>query len=155
MFTILKNGIKRPFRLGKDAYFKKLESKHIDPDTGSFIPDPTPMAPPIGYKKQPSMVELVREMVRSERLRQEVEAAGQETFEEAEDFDIGDDPPDLKSGWENDFDPPLEELMSAGREALKEKARKEAEKPAQKSAAEGAGEAEPPKRQPGEPEGRA
>lgn len=76
---------------------------------GREIPDPMPMAPPVGYKKPPSMVELVRDMVRSERLRQEAEAAEQETFEESEDFDIGDDY-DPHSPWENDFDPPLSEL---------------------------------------------
>lgn len=54
-------------------------------------PDPTPMAPPIGYKREPSMMERVREMMlkgKIERLREEL---GAETAEEAEDFDIPDE----------------------------------------------------------------
>lgn len=73
--------------------------------TGAEIPDPVPMAPPIGYKKQPTMVDHIRTMIRSEKLRQEVEAAGFETMEEADDFDIGDDV-DPASPYEHNFDPP-------------------------------------------------
>ena len=58
---------------------------------GAEVLDPTPMAPPVGYRRQPSLAEQIREMVRSERLAAEVEAAGAETFEEADDFDIEDD----------------------------------------------------------------
>lgn len=75
------------------------------------VPDPTPVAPPVGYKKQPSMVEYIRDMVRSEKLRQEAEAAGYETFEESEDFDVGDDN-DPTSPWENEYDPPISEIRS-------------------------------------------
>lgn len=99
---------------------------YIDPNTGEILnvkgkplnehgqelPDPTPMAPPIGFKRQPTMVEYIRDMVRSERLRQEAEAMGHESFEEADDFDVGDDDDfDPKSGWENDFDPPAREIV--------------------------------------------
>lgn len=73
-------------------------------DRRRFIPDPTPIAPPVGYIKQPSLAEQIRSMVRSERLRQEVEAAGAETFEESDDFDIGDDY-DPDSPYEPVFDP--------------------------------------------------
>lgn len=71
---------------------------------GREIADPTPIAPPIGYNKQPSMMENIRNMIRSERLRQEVEAAGAETFEEADDFDVGEDF-DPTSPYEENFDP--------------------------------------------------
>jgi len=54
--------------------------------------NPKPMAPQIGYKKAPSIADRVRDMVRSERLKMEAEMAGAETFEEADDFDIPDDP---------------------------------------------------------------
>ena len=74
-------------------------------DRGREIPDPTPMSPPLGYKKEPSLREQIRQMILSEKLRQEVEAAGFETMEEADDFDVGDDF-DPRSGYENDFDPP-------------------------------------------------
>lgn len=75
---------------------------------GSEIPDPTPMAPPVGYIKQPSMVDNIRNLIRSERLRQDAETAGAETFDEADDFDIEDDPePISQYDYEPEFDPPL------------------------------------------------
>ena len=52
---------------------------------------PTPVAPPVGYVRQPSLAETIRNMVRSERLAQEAAAAGYETFEEADDFEVDDD----------------------------------------------------------------
>lgn len=51
-------------------------------------------------------------MVRSERLKLEVEAQGQETFDEADDFDIGDDF-DPTSPYESDFDPMAAEDRAA------------------------------------------
>lgn len=108
---------RRPAPMTVEEYFQKLLSKGLNPD-GTPILDPTPMAPPIGYKRHPSMVEIVRDMVRSERLRQEAVEAGHETFEESEDFEIDDDPLPLQSPWENQHDPSLEELLAAGREAM-------------------------------------
>lgn len=124
-------------RLTVEQYAAKLLAKGLHPD-GSQILDPVPMAPPIGYKKTPSMVEIVRDMVRSEKLAQAARESGHETFEESEDFDIGDEPELMRSPWENQFDPPIEELLKAGREAM---AAKEAQKEAQaaKKKAGGAG----------------
>lgn len=65
--------------------------------------DPTPMALPIGYKKPPTMAEQVAKLVRSEQLRQAAESAGQETFEDADDFDVGDDY-DPHSPYEETFE---------------------------------------------------
>lgn len=74
---------------------------------GAELLDPRPVAPPVGYKRQPSMVEHIRNMVRSEQLRAAAEAEGVETFEEAEDFDVGDDY-DPRTPYEAVFDPPPE-----------------------------------------------
>lgn len=71
---------------------------------GREVPDPIPMAPPIGYKRQPSLTERIRDMVRSEHLRIAALEAGQETFEEADDFEVGDDF-DPNSPYEEVFDP--------------------------------------------------
>lgn len=85
------------------------KGKPLTPE-GAEVPDSTPMAPPIGYKRVPSLSDQIREMIRSERLRQEAEAAGMETFDEADDFDVGDDY-DPRSPYELDADlPPVEEL---------------------------------------------
>lgn len=114
---------RRPKQIDLEEYLLKLKSRGLAPD-GRQVPDPVPLAPPIGYKKQPSMVEIVREMVRGERLKQAVLEAGHETFEEAEDFDVGDEnAEELRSGFENDFDPPLSEILSAGQTEQKRKAK--------------------------------
>lgn len=98
--------------LSEDDYRDKLRALGFN-DEGKFIPDSVPVAPPLGYKRQPSMVEIVRNMVRSEKLAEEARNAGAETFEESEDFDIDDEPEDLRSGWETEFDPPLDEIQRA------------------------------------------
>lgn len=99
------------------------QSNYLDAK-GRELPDPTPMAPPVGYKKQSSMVEIVREMVRGERLKQEAEAAGMESFEDSEDFDVGDDADqDPGSPWENEYDPPISEVRRAVDEDKKSKAK--------------------------------
>lgn len=117
----VKNFITRgQYRLTEEEYLKKLIEKGIGED-GHAIMDSVPLAPPIGYKEQPSMIELVRNMIRGERLRQEAMQAGFETMEEADDFDIEDDPEPLYSGYENDLDPPMSELMQAGREEIERK----------------------------------
>lgn len=61
------------------------------------------MAPPVGYVKQPSLADQIRDMVRSERLAMEMAEAGVETFEEADDFDVGDDY-DPNTPYEETFD---------------------------------------------------
>lgn len=71
-------------------YAEKLRRKRQLP-TGEEIPDPVPLAPPLGFIEQPSMIDHVRNMIRSEQLRQAALASGDETFEEADDFDIPDD----------------------------------------------------------------
>lgn len=67
-------------------------------------PDPVPVAPPLGYKKTPSLSEQIRDMVRSEKLAADLAAKGVETFEEADDFNIPDDPIDPSSPYEADFE---------------------------------------------------
>lgn len=115
---------RKPRQLDLEAYLQKLHEKGLHPD-GTPVLDPVPIAPPVGYKKHPSMVEIVRDMVLSERLAQAAREAGAETLEEAEDFDVQDDY-DLQSPWENDFDPPLVELIEAGRQVVAEREAAEA-----------------------------
>lgn len=86
---------------------------------GRELLDPVPMSPPVGYKKQPSMFDTIRGMVRSARLAEEAEAAGMETFEEADDFDIEDDPPDPSTPYETRFDPAEDPIEVSFGNALK------------------------------------
>lgn len=76
-------------------------------ENGHEMVDPTPLAPPVGYQRQPSMVETIRNMVRSHSLAVEAERAGAETFEEGDDFDVNDpDDYDPPSPYEHNFEPP-------------------------------------------------
>lgn len=87
-------------------------------ERGREVPDPTPIAPPVGWNPQPTLVEMIRNMVKSEKLAQEAAAAGAETFEEADDFEVGDDY-DPESPYENDFDPPVKDIVKAVEESKK------------------------------------
>lgn len=68
-------------------------------NTRAEVVSAVPIASPVGYVKQPSLSERIRAMVRSEHLRAAAEGAGYETFDEAEDFDVDDDP-ELRSNYE-------------------------------------------------------
>lgn len=71
-------------------YEMKLKARNKDA-FGHEVPDPTPIAPPIGFKEFPSMIEQVQSMIRNYNLQKELAAQGVETFEEANDFDVDED----------------------------------------------------------------
>ena len=101
------------------------EKLRLDPKTGEFvqvltekgqeIPDPTPMAPPVGYKRHVPLHERIRAMVQHEylRARQQDEY---ESPEEADDFLVGDQDdaregrfammPGHEHDWEENYEPP-------------------------------------------------
>lgn len=97
-------------RLAKIAS-KNPKGRRYD-DLGRFHPDPTPIAPPVGYTRSPTIAEQIRTMVRSEALRQHADAQGADTFEEADDFDVGDDY-DPRSPWEEQFEGEFLQPLSA------------------------------------------
>jgi len=80
----------------------KPQATYLTED-GREKPDPTPLAPPIGYVKQPHLWEQMREMVRHQLSEAAVDS-GRESFEEADDFDVGDDY-DPTSPYEEVFEP--------------------------------------------------
>lgn len=95
-------------------------------EQGQLIPDSTPIAPPIGYKKQPSMVEIIREQIR--QASEEAGRAGYDTLEEAEDFDIGDgQEPYSQYEQEDAQEVPISVLRERQRQALADEAEKAAE----------------------------
>lgn len=69
---------------------------------GFEIPDQTPVAVP-AYIKKYDQRDTIKELIR-QALSQEAHNAGYETFEEADDFDVGDDY-DPTSPYEECFDP--------------------------------------------------
>lgn len=92
-----------PVRPEHQAKRVKTNGHYLAKD-GSERPDPTPMAPPIGWKPRDPLHQRIREMIISEKLRLEAAAAGMETLDEADDFDVGDDY-DPSSPYEEHFDP--------------------------------------------------
>lgn len=102
-----------------------LMRSYLNPD-GSENPDPTPIAPPVGYKKAPSLIENMRAMIREHAVAMAIAGQEAETFEEADDFDVDDDF-DPHSPWENEFEPPIAQINQE--EAAKNAAAKAAQKP--------------------------
>lgn len=72
---------------------------------GKEYPDPVPMAPPVGYTQPPDIMTMIRTMIQSEQVRQRLAQEDMETFEEADDFDIEDDPVDPLTEYEKVFLP--------------------------------------------------
>lgn len=88
------------------GYALKMAERGLTEDGSMQIPDPVPMEPPLGFVKQPSMVDYVRGLVRSEQLRLTAQLAGYESFEEAEDFSVEDElEPGSAYEMEEDFEP--------------------------------------------------
>lgn len=89
---------------------------------GQEIPDPRPAAPALGKIPETNIRDYIKTLVRNERLQQELDAQGVETFEEANDFEVGEDYfPD--SEYENDLEPSVAELIREGTASLSAKAR--------------------------------
>lgn len=112
---------------------------------GQPLLDSVPLAPPVGYRRQPSIAEQVRQAVQAER-RRELEQVT-ESLEQADDFEIPDDPADPGSRWENDREPSIKELIAAGRKRLAELEAEDAKKKAAGGA--GAGDSPAPAGRPG------
>lgn len=82
---------------------------------GEEIPDPTPMQPPLGYKRSLSLSEQIAQQVRIAHLKILEDSAIAETDEEADDFEVGDDYEPM-SKWENDNVPTLGVLKKRAKE---------------------------------------
>lgn len=74
-------------------------------EKGHEIPDPNPVAMPAGFKHPESLQNQIQRLVRGQ-ISEAADAAGFETFEDAEDFDV-DDEIDVDSPYEMEFDPTL------------------------------------------------
>lgn len=83
------------------AHEMSVADSYLD-EQGRELCNGVPVAPPVGYKKQKSLHEQIRDMIRSEKLAQEAAQGGYETFEESDDFDIEDDDP--RSPYEAEFE---------------------------------------------------
>lgn len=71
-------------------------------DQGRQIPDPRPVEVPVEFQRPLSLQEEIKRYVRQELGRRAADA-GAESFEESDDFDVGDDP-DVAPGTEYELD---------------------------------------------------
>lgn len=66
-------------------------------ESGAEVPDPEPVGLPLGYKHPPTLEDRIKAMIQVTLSRQAAEA-GAETFEEANDFDVGEEDNDPLTG---------------------------------------------------------
>lgn len=59
-------------------------------------PDPTPVEMPLGFKRPPTLQEEIQRIIRVQ-MSQQARAEGFETFEEADDFAVDEDPDPLSA----------------------------------------------------------
>lgn len=69
-------------------------------DRRKEIPDQTPVELPLGYKVPETLEQLMGRMIRNAEFNRIREAAGAETFEEADDFEVGDEENDGLSQYQ-------------------------------------------------------
>lgn len=127
-------------------------------EVGQEVPDPKPVGLPIGYKHPPTLEQRIKSMIEVTLSRQAA-AAGSESFEEANDFDVDDDGPEevfpdedfaandpnVKDAFEREEPVVRERLSKAKQELLDKKAALAAEKKARaKPAAAGDAEGDEP-----------
>lgn len=76
-------------------------------ELGEEVPDPRPVALPVGFTRPRSLQETMQHLLRNEEVRRALDAHGMDTFEEADDFAVEDDVDDITRGspYEQDFDP--------------------------------------------------
>lgn len=94
--------------LGPEELDHKYSRKGRHED-GREYPNPTPMAPPIGWVPTEPIHELIAKMVQN-GIREQMEAergVQLETPEEADDFDTGPDDFDPQAEYEHDFEPTM------------------------------------------------
>lgn len=74
-------------------------------DAGEELLDPVPAALNVNLKRPIPLGERVRALVRSELLARAARDSGVDTFEDADDFEVPDDPIDKTTPYEDNFDP--------------------------------------------------
>lgn len=85
-------------------------------ELGREVLDPTPVAPPVRFERGLSQQEHIRRLIQVEMSRAALEE-GQESFEEADDFDTGEGDDLPLTRWEAEFDPDFQQVKDAAYEA--------------------------------------
>lgn len=99
------------------AYEEQQVARGNTPDGRYEVPDPTPVEAPVLLMPGDFTIARMRELIRSEQLARELAALEREveSFDEADDFDVPDDPFPT-SGYENDpeLEPEIPEAETTG-----------------------------------------
>lgn len=93
------------------AYGEVRQGPYLNAD-GAEVLSSAPMAVPTHMKRPETLAEQVARLVRSEAWKQRSNAAGVESFDDADDFDIPDDPVDPSTPFEVFFDHVLQREVS-------------------------------------------
>jgi len=94
----------------KRTYFKEPSAHdiryHVGPDGKRHLPNGVPIELSLNQAEPESIDDRMRRLIRSEKLQDELKNVGMETFEDADDFDVDEDPI-FRSPYEmeEDFDP--------------------------------------------------
>lgn len=88
----------------KSEYVKPFNALSTYNDKNEEIPDARPVALHVKFERPIPLGERMQALIRSELLARDAEAQGLETFDEADDFVVGED--ELPgTPYEDDFDP--------------------------------------------------
>lgn len=68
-------------------------------DYSAEFPDGTPVEVPLRFSRPPTLEERMKMFIRSQRMQEVAQAAGMESFQEADDFEI-DDPDEALTPYE-------------------------------------------------------
>lgn len=84
---------------------------------GEEIPDPVPANADLPFDPPIPLEQRIQQLLRGQEWNQIMEKAGQETFEEADDFDIpSDDTFDRATPYEDDFEPDMPGVIARHQE---------------------------------------
>lgn len=89
-----------------DEPFRTTDKLSRHTKDGKEVLNPTPMQPQLGAKPTPSLADQMRQQIIASKRLAELDV--RETEEEADDFEIDDDPQPV-SPWENDLIPSIKE----------------------------------------------
>lgn len=95
-------------------------------EKGQEVPDPTPVELPLGYKHPLPLDERIKRMIRTDLSVYANEKFGSETWEEANDFDTGEDAGEFPDEDFTPNDPFLEQAARVERQRLQDLEKKAA-----------------------------
>lgn len=84
-------------------------------ERGFEIPDPQPVEMPLGFRKPQSLHELIQSALRSQAIQHAQHQRGEETLDDALDFDVPGEDPDAPLPTMHEAKAMVEEVLDEGR----------------------------------------